>query len=273
VNPQFTGAGGISEFQMAANGALTPVAGSPLAFSSSMPMSLAADPLGRLIFGASATDIYTFSINASTGALTQVAMIAPLPPVAYSAHTNSSSANDFAGPMVVDHAGSFLYALTMCAADGGVNTISPYLGYPLPDVVPVPPAITLSPGGGFLLASQQMSNSTPSITGSVVSVFAVDTNTGNLTAVSGSPFTLGVANASPNGSPNSTVAVNVTQPRFAAETLRPVQSRLDLLFQKPVNLERQTRLQSAVSNQQLDRTVFSGFWNAESTAEDERVLK
>ena len=212
VNPQFTGAGGISEFQMAANGALTPVAGSPLAFSSSMPMSLAADPLGRLIFGASATDIYTFSINASTGALTQVAMIAPLPPVAYSAHTNSSSANDFAGPMVVDHAGSFLYALTMCAADGGVNTISPYLGYPLPDVVPVPPAITLSPGGGFLLVSQTTSDFTLSFTGSVVSVFAVDTNTGNLTAVPGSPFTLGVANATPNGSPNSTVAVNVTQP-------------------------------------------------------------
>jgi 6-phosphogluconolactonase (cycloisomerase 2 family) len=96
LNVQFTGAGAIIEFQMAANGTLTPVAGSPLAFSSNMPMSLAPDPLGRFIFGASASDIYTFSIDASTGALTQVAMIA----------APSSSA-----PMVVDHAGSFLYAL------------------------------------------------------------------------------------------------------------------------------------------------------------------
>jgi hypothetical protein len=93
-----------------------------------------------------------------------------------------------------------------------VNIISPYPGYPLPEVVPVPPAIALSPGGGFLLVSQTTSDFTLSFTGSVVSVFAVDTNTGNLTAVPGSPFTLGVANATPNGSPNSTVAVNVTQP-------------------------------------------------------------
>ena len=89
---------------MAANGTLTKVTGSPLLFESNMPTALAADPLGRFLFGASASNIYTFHIASNTGVLTQVANFT------LSASTNAFSAS---GLMAVAPPGNYLYALTV----------------------------------------------------------------------------------------------------------------------------------------------------------------
>jgi 6-phosphogluconolactonase (cycloisomerase 2 family) len=93
--------GGISELQMASNGRLSRVSGSPIPFSSKTRPELAADPMGRFLFAATDTSLITYSIAPSTGALTQVATL-DLP----------ATAANGTGPMVVDRAGTFLYSAT-----------------------------------------------------------------------------------------------------------------------------------------------------------------
>jgi 6-phosphogluconolactonase (cycloisomerase 2 family) len=189
----YTGSGGISEFQMASNGVLTKVTGSPLSFNSNTPTALAADPLGRFLFGASANNIFTFSIQPKSGALTQVASTT-LPPAA---------SGDFAGgPLVVDHAGNFLYALTL----NGINAYSIGSSGALTSMQTITTAVDLLSSGLALdSAGKYLYAVTVGNTGTGIispTVFSVDSASGMLTKVSSFPSyqfgTAGLA-VNPNG--------------------------------------------------------------------------
>jgi Lactonase, 7-bladed beta-propeller len=102
----FTGAGGITELQLASNGRVARLSGSPILFSANTPTVLAGDPLGRFLFAASSISLITYSIAPSNGALTQVATF-----------TLPAAAANTTGPMVVDHRGKFLYSSTSAGVD------------------------------------------------------------------------------------------------------------------------------------------------------------
>ncbi len=189
----FTGLGGISEFQMASDGTLTKVPGSPISFSSNTPTALAADPLGRFLFGASANNIFTFGIAPSTGALTQVASTT-LPPAA---------STDFeGGALVVDHAGNFLYALTL----NGLKVYSIGSSGALTSVQTITTTVDLLSGGlaldsaGKYLYAVTVGNAAIGVVSPTV--FSVDSTSGRVTMVSSFPayqFGTGGLAVNPNG--------------------------------------------------------------------------
>ncbi len=191
----YSGSGGISEFQMASTGTLTKVAGSPVSFNSNMPTTLAADPLGRFLFAASANSIFTFSIAPSTGALTQVAS-SSLPP--------AGSTQFAGGPMAVDHAGNFLYALTL----NGLNVYSIGASGALTIVQTIVTAVDLISGGIALDSAGKFlyvvtTGNTAGIGVASPTVFAVDSKSGMVTKVSSFPvyqFGTGGLAVNPNGS-------------------------------------------------------------------------
>ncbi len=186
----YAGSGGISEFQMATDGVLTRVPGSPVLFGSNAPTALAADPLGRFLFGASSNNIYTFRITPNTGALTEVANFA----LSVSGGTYSAG-----GLMAVAPAGNYLYALTLkglyvyAIGSDGVLTY-------------VQTIATATDSGGIALDSAGKYLYVVSSSGagaSGASVFSVDSTSGMLTRVGSFPpyqFGTGDLAVSPNGS-------------------------------------------------------------------------
>ncbi len=183
----YTGSGGISEFQMATTGVLTKVPGSPLLFGSNMPTALAADPLGRFLFGASAGNIYTFRIASNTGALTEVANFV------LSASTYSAG-----GLMAVAPSGNYLYALTpngLYVFAIGANGV---LGYLQTIATAIGSSgIALDNAGKFLYTVTSFGAGA-----SGASVFSVDSASGILTSVGEFPpyqFGTGGMAVNPNG--------------------------------------------------------------------------
>jgi len=189
----YTGSGGISEFQMASDGTLTKAPGSPLSFGSNTPTTLSADPLGRFLFGASANSIFTFSITPSSGELAQV-VSTTLPP--------APSADFAGGAMAVDHAGNFLYALTL----NGLNVYSIGASGALTSVQTITTAVDLPSGGlaldsaGKYLYAVSVGNTNIGVISPTV--FSVDSTSGKVTKVSSFPayqFGTGGLAVNPNG--------------------------------------------------------------------------
>jgi 6-phosphogluconolactonase len=182
--------GSISAFSIDANsGSLTPVPGSPFV-AGAKPTSVAADPSGRFLYevndvnGASSNQLFAFTINSSTGALT------PIPGSPFSSGADTLSVS-------IDSTGKFLYtadfggdgnnpavpnSISVFSIDTTTGVLSPVSqgaclssgtsGFGLANYVAADPA------GGFLFASSATSG---------ICSFSV-TSSGVLQPVAGSPF-------------------------------------------------------------------------------------
>jgi 6-phosphogluconolactonase (cycloisomerase 2 family) len=171
----------VSAFQIGANGALIPIAGSPFPTSSTAgfasAIGLAADPAGKFLFVGDhmAQSIVPFNINA-TGALTPVsALPAAAPSCSVSCHNNPLR-------LAVHPNDQFLYASNVQA--GTVSAFKITNGA-LSSIAEVPAGqhpfgVALDPTGQFLFAVNKVDNT--------VSAYSVNSSTGMPSPLNGSPF-------------------------------------------------------------------------------------
>ena len=171
----------VSSFQIGADGALTPVAGSPFATASSAgfasSIGLAMDPAGSFLFVGDhmAQAVVPFSVS-STGALSPVSTLpAAAPSCTGSCHNNPLR-------VAVHPNSQFVFATNVQA--GTVSTFKVTSGA-LSSVGEAPTGqhpfgVTLDPSGGFLFVVNNVDNT--------VSAFSVNMSTGMAAPVSGSPF-------------------------------------------------------------------------------------
>jgi 6-phosphogluconolactonase len=168
-----------------ATGVLSSVAGLPFS-DGSVPRESAIDPSGKFLYAISnnttSNTISVFSINSSSGVLTPVAG-SPFPMVV----------NGLAYSVVVHPSGKFLYvsfpqseqiAAWSVTSTGAIAVVP---GSPFPSGVisgDAPNSLFVMPSGGFLYALSG---------GATAFGFIVDANTGALSAINGSPFTLSSA--------------------------------------------------------------------------------
>jgi 6-phosphogluconolactonase len=173
----------------AANGALAPVAGNPVPVLI-QPASLAAVPGAAYLYAAAPPGnsvIAAFQINATTGALV------PITGSPFGAFDGSNS-------MAVDPSGSFLYAMATQAGthagliaaykiDAATGAITAITGSPFATGVLSPTHLATDPSGKFVALVGTGAS------GGALAVLTVDSVSGTLTPVSGSPFAIAAADA------------------------------------------------------------------------------
>jgi len=169
-------------------GALTQVSGSPFA-TGTEPVSVAFSPsLSGNDFAAVANNddntVSVYSVNTSTGALTQVSgspFSAGTSPTSV-AFTPSLSGNEFAAVANANSSNVSVYAVN--TSTGALTQVSgsPFAAGTLTTSAAFSPFLS----GNELIAATSQSDSD-------VSVFSVNTSTGALTQVSGSPFSTGMS--------------------------------------------------------------------------------
>jgi 6-phosphogluconolactonase (cycloisomerase 2 family) len=171
----------VSSFQIGANGALTPVAGSPFSTASSAgfasSLGLAVDPAGKFLFVGDhmAQAIVPFSIS-STGALSAVSPLpAAAPGCTVSCHNNPLR-------LTVHPNNQFVFATNVQA--GTLSAFRLTNGV-LSSIAEVPTGqhpfgVAIDPTGGFLFVANKVDNN--------VSAFSINLATGAASPVSGSPF-------------------------------------------------------------------------------------
>ena len=168
-------------------GELTPVTGSPFALTptGATADSAVADPKGRFLFvGAETTgSISVFQIDSTTGALTQT----PGSPF-------TNAFNFFAADiMAVDSTSTYLYAGQGFAPQGVAAFSIDQTSGALTELSGSPFLINVaqihaSPTGNFLLGVQTIQDANGTATDPHIYVFSIDTTSGFLTPVAGSPF-------------------------------------------------------------------------------------
>src|SRR5581483_383002 len=167
-------------------GALTTVPGSPFALSPTggVADTVVADPKQRFLFAGSESSgfINVFQINATTGALTEIA--------------GSPFTNQFnffsADIMTVDSTSTYLYAGQGSFSSGVVGFSIDQTSGALTELAGSPFALNVaqihaSPTGNFLLGVQEIQDF-QSATDQHIYVFSIDPNSGFPTPVAGSPF-------------------------------------------------------------------------------------
>ena len=171
----------VSAFQIGANGALVPVAGSPFPTSSTAgfasAIGLAADPAGKFLFVGDhmAQAIVPFNI-AATGALTPVsALPAAAPACSVSCHNNPLR-------IAVHPNDQFVYATNVQAGTVSAFKITNGALSAIADVPAGqhPFGVALDPTGQFLFAVNKVDNT--------ISAYSVSSLTGMLSPLNGSPF-------------------------------------------------------------------------------------
>ncbi|CAB1062004.1 hypothetical protein D1BOALGB6SA_6780 [Olavius sp. associated proteobacterium Delta 1] len=179
--------GTVSGFSVnSGTGALTTISGSPFSDSgvaSPDAVALAADPLERFLYVANRSDdsVSGFNLNSSTGALTVISGSPFVDPWA-----------SFPGihAVAMDPSGSFVYTANFSSGDisgFGINSSTGALtaisGSPFSDPAPTSPdpiALAAHPSENFLYVVNSGDDS--------VSGFSINSSTGALTVISGSPF-------------------------------------------------------------------------------------
>lgn len=171
-------------YTIGATGALTRMAASPFLTSVCNDQGVVMHPSGKFLYvGGQSGGVIAFSINQTTGALTEI------------------SGSPFAGGiatkvLAIPTTGNFLYVTdpdrdTVWAYQINTTTgaLTPVTGSPFSTGVAGnnPQGVAVSPDGRFVFVAN---NSGPLDFGNVVA-FSVDTSTGALTPVSGSPFIFG----------------------------------------------------------------------------------
>jgi 6-phosphogluconolactonase len=175
----------ISVFNIGSSGALTRVTGSPFfVVGGSSPAFLLLHPSGNFLYASNLNSptgaISAFSINATTGALTQISG-SPFP-----------TAGSSPGPsmMASDPTGKFLYVSLSGTANANNQvaafTVNSSTGALTPIASPVtvgrdPQGLAVTPDGKFLFIANLLDNT--------ISAFSIDATSGVLTPITGSPFT------------------------------------------------------------------------------------
>jgi 6-phosphogluconolactonase len=193
------------------NGALTPLAGSPFSFPSGVALDgLATAPNSQFLYAADATGrIDAFSVDSVTGVPTAI--------------TGSPFASGTNFQLVVDPSGKFLYAsdddlpggiLAFTIAPSG--TLTPMSGSPF-----AIPGQTVANGepygivaaGGLVYAALTAANQ--------IAAFSIDSGTGALTPVPGSPFSAGDDPAVLTLTNNFLYAANWTDNSISGYSINP----------------------------------------------------
>lgn len=178
----------VSAFSIAANGTLTPVAGSPFpdaktASGFAATIGILADPSGKFLFAADhmAESVVSFNVNSASGALSPISTL-PTP-----AATCGTSCHHNPLRLAVDPADKFIYWTNVQA--GTVSTFNINGGnLALVAESPVgshPFGLALDPSGQFLYAVNKADNT--------ISGFSVNSANGTLTPLSGFPVTEGAS--------------------------------------------------------------------------------
>ncbi len=176
--------GGIAAFSIDTNtGVLTPLPGSPFSVPVSAPGKIIYDPLGYVYVTLSTPPpnmqsyIAGYAINASTGALT------PVPGSPF-------SVGSIAG-LALDGSGKFLFTgvdqtqtIDEFQVDSANGTLTPLAGAKAPVLGP------FLVFGNNLYAPTASTVTTAPPGGPAIAAFTIDENTGGLTPVSGSPFSV-----------------------------------------------------------------------------------
>jgi 6-phosphogluconolactonase len=166
-------------------GALTQVTGSPFSTGPAPGAGIAIDPQTRFLYLTNSNGVLGYTINSSTGALTPIAG-SPFP------------AGSTPIQAIVDPTGKFLYAsnngdsmgtISAYSIDSTTGVLTPIAGSPFATQAnfPGPAGFAFGSGGKFLYVGMA---GTANANG-VVTGFAVDSTTGALTQISGSPFAAG----------------------------------------------------------------------------------
>ncbi len=205
--------GNVSAYTInSSTGALSPVLGSPFGAGTG-PVSVAVDPSGKFAYVAneSSANVSAYTINSTTGALSPV--------------TGSPfAAGSFPFSVAVDPTGKFAYVANACGVtctvsgnvsaytiDSTTGALSPVPGSPFA-AGSFPISVAVDPSGKFAYVTNQCGNVFCSVSGSV-SAYTIDSTTGALSPVPGSPFAAGTFPLSVAIAGQSTVP-------FAAFTLK-----------------------------------------------------
>lgn len=177
-----SGLGSISGFNIdPPTGSLAPISGSPFSTSTTFRF-IAADPKGRFLYGADGAGITEYRIDAATGALT------PGPRITSLGVTSLSPSPD----------GRFLFAASIFPGDVAGYTVDAATGnfdsvpgspFGLPALTQEPLGIGSDPSGRLLFVTNLLFNN--SFTAGRLAVYSIDTGTGSIAAVPGSPFPTG----------------------------------------------------------------------------------
>jgi 6-phosphogluconolactonase (cycloisomerase 2 family) len=167
----------------ASTGALTPISGQPYATESG-PVSVTTDPSGKFAYTANSGsgNISAYTIDGGTGALTSV----PGSPFTSGENPNS---------VVVSPSGKFVYVvdaenaspdnISAYTVDTTSGVLTPVSGSPFPYPSTdggVPTAAAVNPAGNFLYVTSNNDSD--------VAAFSINTATGALTLVAGSPYSV-----------------------------------------------------------------------------------
>ncbi|HUC54353.1 MAG TPA: beta-propeller fold lactonase family protein [Candidatus Cybelea sp.] len=180
-----SGSGAISAYSIDnQTGGLLAVPGSPYA-DPGLPWSLAPDPQGRFVYVANrgSDTIGVYTIDEATGALTPVAG-SPFP-------QDPSTNSELPVSLAVDPAGKFLFVANYNSQtvrayqiDQTTGALTPAPGSPFPAELS-PQSVTVDLSGQFVYVANGYHDSYGTI-----SAYSVDQNTGSLTPVPGSPFSV-----------------------------------------------------------------------------------
>jgi 6-phosphogluconolactonase (cycloisomerase 2 family) len=157
-------------YSIAGNGLLTPLTDSPFNLSGGSAMKFT--PSGKFAYTNNGAE---YSVNTTTGALTSIGT-ATLGNVPYDV-TLSPNGNFLYIPNFSD---GTISAFTVNQTSGALTAIS---GSPFPNGDTGPSAVAVSPNGKFLFVTNASTNNAGSD-----SVFSINSTTGALTPVTGSPF-------------------------------------------------------------------------------------
>ena len=166
-------------------GALTEMSGSPFP-TGAEPVSVAVHPSARFVYVANngiadPPSVSAYSIDRSTGALIEI-VGSPFP---------NPGLSPAASSIAVDPSGKFLYVANASSENIAAYTINPSNGaltavsgspFPVPLYYACPLAI--DPSGKFLYVTQCLSGNQQY----VIAAYTIDSTTGALTAIRGSPF-------------------------------------------------------------------------------------
>jgi 6-phosphogluconolactonase len=175
-------------------GMLTQVSGSPFGVGGSLPNSIAMDPAGKFVYtsNSSSQSVSALAVNATNGTLTPV-------------NGSPFGAGLLPGPVVVDPSGSYAYVVN------GDSTIIAYGIDPVTGAltnlggVPhrAPSSIAITKGNAAVAYTPQfayVANAGPPAGSNNLSGYSINSTSGALTALTGSPFTEGF-------SPQSNLAI------------------------------------------------------------------
>lgn len=175
----------VSAFAVSATtGVLTVVVGSPFATGPS-PTGMAVDPSGQFFYVVNAAalggnSISAYAIDPTTGALT------PITGSPFAAGTNPFSITITPNGQYVYVANSGSSNISGYALNGTTGALTPLAGSPFPGATGVT-ALTIHPSGSFLYAGNSAANTNVSS----VTAYAINSASGALTSITGSPFASG----------------------------------------------------------------------------------